>query len=445
MQIFLVGGAVRDQLINKTTHDRDWVVVGASPAEMLALGYQQVGRDFPVFLHPKSKEEHALARTERKTAAGYGGFDCYTGSDVTLEEDLLRRDLTINAMAQTEDGTIIDPYGGRRDLEARILRHVSPAFSEDPLRVLRVARFQARYANDGFRIADETLALMQTIVTNGEIEHLTAERVWSETARALLEPSPQRYFETLRECGALAILLPELNILWGIPQPEKYHPEIDTGVHTMMALQQGTRLCERLADSLPEDQSITQTQAATALMYAILTHDLGKGLTPRHEWPTHHGHERLSAHLANKVSDRLGVPALCRQLAAKTAEYHTHCHRAFELRPATVMRTLEALDYLRRPAFLNGFLLACEADARGRTGYESEPYPQADYFYAAAANCRQIKASDIQDTLGFNGKALGEELRKRRIRKIEQVRKDFISLTSAPTPTSSTTPAGDLN
>lgn len=426
MKVYLVGGALRDKWLGKATKDRDWVVVGASPAQMLQLGYQQVGRDFPVFLHPQTKEEYALARTERKTGSGYSGFTCYAGQDVTLEDDLRRRDLTINAMAEDSDGTLIDPYGGQRDLQDKWLRHVSEAFSEDPLRVLRVARFYARYGNDGFRIADETLTLMREIAAAGELQHLTPERVWQETEKALSEPAPHLYFEALRETNALAILLPELNDLWGIPQLAKHHPEIDTGVHVMMALQQAHVLHPQLQETFTADNDITEAQANTALHYAVLTHDLGKALTPQEDWPAHHGHEALSAYLANKISDRLRVPTLCRQLAAKTAEYHTHCHRAFELRPATAMRVLEALDYLRRPQFLTLFLLACEADARGRTGFEDRPYPQADFFITAAEACRRVKAEELQNAFGYNGKTLGEELRKRRIRAVASVKKDFV-------------------
>lgn len=426
MNIYLVGGAVRDKLLGKTTKDRDWVVVGATPAHLLNQGYQQVGRDFPVFLHPQSKEEYALARTERKTGSGYSGFTCYAGEDVTLEDDLRRRDLTINAMAESADGEIVDPYGGRSDLQQKLLRHVSNAFREDPLRVLRVARFYARYGNDGFRIADETLALMREIAASGELEHLTPERVWLETEKALSEPAPQRYFEALRESHALAILLPELDALWGIPQPPRHHPEIDTGIHVMLALQQAVNLRTELPATFTTYNDISEGQANTALMYAVLTHDLGKALTPPHDWPTHHGHEPLSAYLANRISERLRVPNLCRQLATRTAEYHTHCHRAFELRPATTMRVLEALDFLRRPQQLILFLLACEADARGRTGFEDRPYPQADFFATAAEACRRIKADELQKAFGYTGKTLGEELRKRRIRAIASVKKDFV-------------------
>lgn len=426
MKVYLVGGAVRDKRLGKPIKDRDWVVVGATPETLLRQGYQQVGRDFPVFLHPHTKEEYALARTERKTGAGYAGFTCYAGQDVTLEDDLRRRDLTINAMAEADDGTLIDPYGGQRDLQEKYLRHVSDAFSEDPLRVLRVARFYARYGIDGFRIADETLALMRRIAASGELAHLTTERIWLETEKAFSEPAPHLYFEALRASHALLILFPEVNALWGIPQPAKHHPEIDTGVHLMLALQQAGRLRDQAYENPSAHNDIIEPQHMTALFYAVLTHDLGKALTPPQDWPTHHGHEGLSVYLANTMSQRLKVPNHCKQLAARTAEYHTHCHRAFELRPATVMRVLEALDYLRRPQQFNLFLLACEADARGRTGFEDRPYPQADFLATAAEACRRVKAEELQKAFGYNGKSLGEELRKKRIRAITAVKKDFV-------------------
>lgn len=416
MQTYLVGGAVRDSLLGVAVKDRDWVVTGTTPQHMLALGFQQVGQDFPVFLHPQTKEEHALARTERKSGKGYTGFVCHSDEHVTLEDDLRRRDLTINAMAMDSDGQLIDPWGGRRDLEERWLRHVSPAFSEDPLRVLRVARFLARFAPLGFRVAPDTLALMQDIVTAGEMAHLTPERVWQETARAFCEPDPAAYFTCLRSCGALAVILPEVDALWGVPQVPRYHPEIDTGVHIMMSLRQGVRLADGLALS---------AQDRTALLYSVLLHDLGKALTPRHDWPSHHGHEAISAHLSEKVSERLRVPSACRDLAHKVAEFHTHCHRAFELRPSTLMRTLEAVDYLRKPSQLTLFLLACKADARGRTGFEESDYAQSDYVEAAAETARRVSAQELQG-FGLVGKALGEELRKRRIAAITRVREDFV-------------------
>lgn len=418
MEIYLVGGAVRDKRLGKPVKDRDWVVVGATPEQMQQNGYQQVGRDFPVFLHPQSKEEYALARTERKTGSGYTGFTCYAGADVSLEEDLRRRDLTVNAMAEDTQGQLVDPYGGLKDLHHKTLRHVSESFAEDPLRVLRVARFYARYGHEGFTIADETLTLMGHIAASGELQHLTTERVWLETEKAFSEKSPQLYFEALRACGALEIIFPEVNALWGVPQPAKHHPEVDTGIHVMMALQQATLL---------RDNENLEPPNATALLYAVLTHDLGKALSPQEDLPSHHGHESLSAFLADKLSQRLKVPTACKQLAAKTAQYHTQCHRAFELRPATVMRLLEALDYLRRPQQLTLFLLACEADARGRTGFEDRPYPQADFIMTAAQACRRVSAQELQDAFGYTGITLGEELRKKRIRAIAVVKKDFVS------------------
>lgn len=417
MQTYLVGGAVRDTLLGHPVKDRDWVVVGATPAQMLAAGYVPVGKDFPVFLHPHTKEEYALARTERKSGRGYTGFECYSGSDVTLEQDLMRRDLTINAMAMDDNGRIVDPWGGRNDLEKRLLRHVSPAFVEDPLRVLRVARFHARYAGLGFEVAPETLKLMHELSSSGELEALVAERVWTETAKALSEKFPQAYIQTLRNCGALAIILPELNALWGIPQPEKHHPEIDTGIHQLLALQEAKILC---------DQAGLSTENRIDVLFAVLMHDLGKALTPADILPAHHGHEDISAFLSEKVCNRLKVPNHTRMLAEKVARFHTHAHKAFELRPATLMRTLEALDYLRRPHVLELFLLACEADARGRTGFETQEYPQADMLTAAAAAAKNVQAAELQKAFGYNGKTLGEELRKRRIKAIAQVKTDFI-------------------
>ena len=360
MKIYQVGGAVRDRLLGLPVKDRDWVVVGATPEQMAALGYKQVGRDFPVFLHPDSAEEYALARTERKTAPGYTGFVFNTSADVTLEQDLLRRDLTINAMAMDEQGVLIDPYHGRDDLQRGILRHVSPAFVEDPLRVLRVARFAARF---GFDLAPETLELMQTISASGELDALVAERVWQETERALGEDQASRYFQVLRDCGALARVFPELDVLFGIPQPEHYHPEIDSGVHTMMVLEQACLL-----------------STDTIVRFAALVHDLGKGVTPSQYWPAHHGHEQRGVKLVNKLCDRYRIPKKFRELAVLVARYHLDCHRIQELRPGTVIDRLETLDAFRRPDRFEQFLLACEADARGRKGLEQTDYPQAGRF-----------------------------------------------------------------
>jgi len=393
----MVGGAVRDKLLGLPVKDRDWVVVGATPAEMLAQGYSQVGQDFPVFLHPETREEYALARTERKTAAGYKGFEVHAAPDVTLAQDLERRDLTINAMALSAAGDLIDPLNGRRDLQQLLLRHVSPAFVEDPVRVLRVARFATRLAPLGFKVADETNTLMQQIVAAGEVDALVPERVWSEVERALNEPQPSIFFTTLRDCGALARILPEVDALFGVPQPEQYHPEIDTGIHTMMVLDSAAQLSED-----PE------------VRFAALCHDLGKGNTPRDRWPSHHGHEERGAKLLQSLCQRLRVPRGFRELALLAARYHTHCHRAAELRPETLLKTLEALDAFRRPERLAQFLLTCEADSRGRTGYEESAYPQAARFELAH---RVASAVDIRSLVaqGHSGEALANEIHATRV------------------------------
>lgn len=416
MEIYLVGGAVRDKLMGIPCKDHDWVVVGATEQAMREQGFQPVGKDFPVFLHPQTREEYALARTERKSGKGYAGFECYSGSDVTLEQDLSRRDLTINAMAEASDGTLIDPFNGQRDLQEKWLRHVSPAFVEDPLRVLRVARFIARFAHHGFRVAPETLDLMRTIAASGELQALTAERVWTETEKALGEPSPWRYFETLRECDALAAVFPELDRLFGVPQPEKHHPEIDTGVHVMMALQAALPLIEAQQLAKPE---------RVAVLFALICHDLGKGLTPEHLLPRHHGHEDVSAHLAEKLCERIRAPGPVKRLAKQVARLHTHCHRALELKPATVMRVLEGLDALRRPESLSHFLLACEADAKGRSGFEQRDYPQADYLRDCATAASRVDVQPLLD-LGYRGETLGTELRKRRITAIGAVKNAYV-------------------
>ncbi len=400
LKVYRVGGAVRDRLLGLPVEDCDWVVVGATPAEMRARGFRQVGRDFPVFLHPETHEEYALARTERKTAPGYRGFEVHADPEVTLEEDLQRRDLTINAMAETPEGELIDPYGGYQDLRRRILRHVSPAFAEDPLRILRVARFTARLAPMGFRIADETMALMRRMVESGEVDALVPERVWKETERALGEQRPTAYFQTLRQCGALARLFPEIERLFGVPQPPRHHPEIDTGIHTWMVLEQACRLSDD-----------------TQVRFAALVHDLGKGLTPREEWPHHHGHEQRGAALVAELAQRLRIPNAYRDLARLVATYHTHCHRAAELRPATLLSTLESLDALRRPQRLTQFLLACEADARGRSGYEDRPYPQAEIMRRALAAARAVSVRPLLEA-GLQGPELAAALRQRRIRAI---------------------------
>ncbi|PCJ33850.1 MAG: multifunctional CCA addition/repair protein [Moraxellaceae bacterium] len=413
MNVFLVGGAVRDRLLGRPIVDRDWVVVGGSPKEMLAQKYQQVGNDFPVFLHPSTGEEYALARTERKIGAGYEGFECYSGTDVSLEDDLSRRDLTINAMAESDSGDIIDPFNGQQDLNNKILRHVSDAFVEDPLRVLRVARFLARYGSLGFTIASETLDLMSEISNSGELESLTIERVWVETEKALLEPNPRLYFEALRNCGALAVLFPDIDTLFGIPQPEKHHPEIDTGLHTLMVLDQATSASQAMDKS-----------AQLAIRFAALTHDLGKGKTPEEMLPSHHGHEQISEFLTQALCKQYRVPNQVARIAKLVARYHTQCHTVFELKPSTVMRLLEALDVLRRPETLPLFLAACTADARGRTGLEDRAYPQAEYLEDAAQIIKKIDPKSLID-LGFRGEALGNELRQRRIKQLKELKNNY--------------------
>ena len=396
MQYYIVGGAVRDELLGLPIKDKDWVVVGATPEQMLARGFKPVGKDFPVFLHPDTHEEYALARTERKTAPGYKGFAVYAAPDVTLEDDLRRRDLTINAMARDETGRLIDPFGGARDLRERWLRHVSPAFAEDPVRVLRVARFAARYAELGFKIAPETVRLLQQIVAQDEIDALVPERVWAETAKALAEPSPRRYIEILRECGALARILPELEVLFGVPQPAEHHPEIDTGIHVLMALDQACKLSK---DS--------------QVRCAVLLHDLGKGLTDPELWPKHYQHEKRGAELVRQVCQRLRVPNHYRDLALLVAEFHTQCHRALELRPGTLLKLLERLDAFRRPQRFEQFLTACEADARGRLGLEQRDYPQPAYLRRAldAANSVDMR---VLAAKGLSGAEMAEAVRQAR-------------------------------
>ena len=376
MKIYRVGGSVRDELLGLAIQDRDWVVVGATPDELVAHGFRPVGRDFPVFLHPRTHEEYALARTERKSAPGYRGFEVHASPDVTLEEDLARRDLTINAMALDEDGVLIDPFGGQGDLRSGILRHVGAAFTEDPVRILRVARFAARYRD--FIVAPETLSLMQGMVEAGEVDALVAERVWQEMARGLMEDRPSRLFEVLRACGALARVLPELDRLWGVPQPAKHHPEIDTGVHVMLAIDQAAAAGATLAER-----------------FATLVHDLGKGTTPKDQWPRHIGHERRSVRLVDTVCQRLRVPIDCRDLARIVAAEHGLVHRALELRPETIVSLLERIDFARRPHRLDSLLVACEADHRGRTGMHERPYPQAARLRQAARAFASVDAGAI--------------------------------------------------
>lgn len=404
MEIFLVGGAVRDKLLGRAVAEKDWVVVGATPEKMVSLGYRPVGKDFPVFLHPETKEEYALARTERKTAPGYGGFQFYAAEDVTLEQDLIRRDLTINAMAEDAAGKLIDPFDGQADLHKRLLRHVSPAFAEDPVRILRIARFAARYHHLGFRVAEETLELMHAMVASGEVDHLVAERVWKEMSRALLETTPAVFFTTLRDCGALARILPEVDALFGVPQRAEYHPEVDTGVHTLMALAQACQL----SDSVD-------------VRFAVLVHDLGKGTTPKEEWPRHHNHEQRSLPLIKAVCQRLAAPKTARGLALAVAEFHTHCHRALELTPATLVKTLEKLDAFRRPQRFAEFLICCEADARGRKGFEQRDYSQAAYFAGALRACEQVSVAELM-AKGLSGAALGQALHQERVNVIQHYR-----------------------
>lgn len=403
MQVYLVGGAVRDHLLGHPYHEKDYVVVGATPAKMLDLGYQPVGKDFPVFLHPKTKEEYALARTERKSGTGYHGFDFHTDISVTLEQDLIRRDLTINAMAMDDAGQIYDPYGGQQDLNNRVLRHVSDAFVEDPLRVLRIARFAARYTSAGFVIADETLALMQRLTESGELNALTPERVWKETSRALTERHADVYFEVLRQCGALKVLFPEIDALYGIPQRPEYHPEIDCGIHTMMSLQQACR----------QNYSLD-------VRFAVLVHDLGKALTPVEELPRHIMHEERGIKPVNDLCDRLKVPTYTKQLALAVCKEHLKCHQAFNLKPGTLWRLLQRLDVLRRPERVEAFVQACECDSRGRLGLEDRAYPQAQYVLDAMQIVRAIKAQDLPADI--QGPDIGEMLIERRIQALGELK-----------------------
>ena len=404
MEIYLVGGYVRDQLLGLETKDRDWVVVGANADELLKQNYRQVGKDFPVFLHPKTNEEYALARTERKTAAGYSGFSFDANADVTLEEDLIRRDLTINAIAQDADGKLIDPFNGQADIKAKVLRHVSPAFVEDPVRILRLARFAARFADLGFSIAEETQQLMSDMVNNGEVDALVPERVWQETLRALAEKTPAKYFEVLRDCGALSVLFPEIDRLWGVPQPEKHHPEIDTGVHTMMVLTQAAKLSN--------DPKVR---------FAALVHDLGKGTTPKHKWPKHIDHESRGVPLVEALCDRYRIPNDYRELGIIVAKYHLHYHRAAELRDNTFLKTLDSVDAFRRPERFELFLLACEADSRGRTGFEDKKFEQPDIYRKVFNTAKAIDTKELV-AQGLKGKEIKEALNKQRLQAIKEAR-----------------------
>jgi tRNA nucleotidyltransferase (CCA-adding enzyme) len=409
MKTYLVGGAVRDTLLGRPYTERDYVVVGAQPDDLLALGYRPVGKDFPVFLHPQTGDQYALARTERKTGAGYYGFATRFSPDVTLEEDLARRDLTINAMAQSINdgpgGSVVDPYGGRRDLEARVLRHVSPAFVEDPLRVLRVARFAARFAPLGFTIAPETMQLMQDIVRSGEMQALVAERVWVETERALGEKKPTVYFEVLRQCGALAALFPEIDRLFGVPQPEQWHPEIDTGIHTLQALDVACELSNE-----------------TTVRFAAFVHDLGKGVTPHQEWPRHIRHEQLGVSVIGRMCERLKVPTEFRELGQLVSLEHQRIHRATAMNDSTVLDVLEAADAFRRPDRFDKALLACEADARGRgPELRARPYPQAQFFRDCLRAAAAVKL-DAEVMKQLAGPAIAQAVRAARVAAVRAVR-----------------------
>ena len=410
MELYLVGGAVRDNLLHFPVTERDWVVLGESPESMIKKGFRPVGKDFPVFLHPETHEEYALARTERKTAPGYKGFIIHAAPDVSLDQDLIRRDLTINAIAMTPDGQLIDPYGGQQDLERRMLRHISPAFAEDPVRILRVARFAARYQHLGFTLAEETRELMQYMVSAGEVDHLVPERVWAELIKALKEHSPSAFFYTLKNCGALEKTFPEINRLFGVPQPEKYHPEIDTGVHVMLSLEQAALLSN-----------------SAEVRFATLVHDLGKGITPPDQWPHHHGHEQKGLSVLESMCARLRVPNSFKSLALLVMKYHTHCHRAFELRASTLTDMLAALSAFKSDkTLLADFLLACEADAKGRTGFEDKPYFQAGFVQNAAQAAASIDLSAIlkRET---EGPKIAAAIRRCRIEAVEEAIKSYPS------------------
>ncbi|HEY0686858.1 MAG TPA: multifunctional CCA addition/repair protein [Steroidobacter sp.] len=412
MNIYLVGGAVRDELLGLAVRERDWVVVGARPEELLAEGFKAVGKDFPVFLHPETGEEYALARTERKTGPGYRGFDTMFSPDVTLEQDLERRDLTINAIARDEaTGQLVDPFHGQRDLQERWLRHVSPAFIEDPVRVLRLARFAARFAPLGFRVAPETMELVREIAARGELDALVPERVWQETQRALEMPAPRQFFEVLREGNALPVIFPEVHALFGVPQPEQWHPEIDTGLHTMMVLDQATQLSN---DPI--------------VRFAALTHDLGKAATPTHELPRHVRHEERGVGIVEEMCDRLRIPNAYRELGVLVSKYHLHMHKVTELRPNTVLELLENLDAFRRPARFEQFLLACEADARGRKGLEQRDYPQPQYLSGARKIAASVMLSE-EERAGLQGFEIAKRLHDKRVRALKQYKEKTIKET----------------
>jgi tRNA nucleotidyltransferase (CCA-adding enzyme) len=409
MQIYLVGGAVRDRLLGLPVRERDWVVVGATAAELEAQGYRRVGRSFPVYLHPVTHEEYALARTELKTGPGYHGFDVRSDPSVSLEEDLQRRDLTINAIAEDDSGTLIDPSGGQIHLRERLLHHVSTAFREDPVRILRVARFAARFHDLGFRVAEATLQLMREMVAAGEVAALVPERVWQETESALGESRPDIYFEVLRDCGALAVVFPEIDALFGVPQPEQWHPEIDTGRHILLALRESARLGHECA-----------------VRFAVLVHDLGKGTTPKSELPKHIAHEQRGVELVLQLCSRLAIPNRFRDLAIVVTRHHGNCHRALELKPATLLSLLEDLDAFRRTNRVEPFLDACEADVRGRTGLENQPYPQRDLLYTVWQAARSVDTTTVASQ-GLSGEALGAAIRQARLEACSTARARFLA------------------
>lgn len=410
MNIYLVGGAVRDELLGLVVRERDWVVVGARPEELLAQGFKPVGKDFPVFLHPKTGEEYALARTERKTGPGYRGFDTMFSPDVTLEQDLERRDLTINAIARDEaTGQLVDPFNGQRDLQERWLRHVSPAFVEDPVRVLRLARFAARFAPMGFRVAPETMELVREIAARGELDALVPERVWQETQRALEMPAPRQFFEVLREGNALEVIFPEVHALYGVPQPAQWHPEIDTGLHTMMVLDQATQL-----------------SSDPVVRFAALTHDLGKATTPTHELPRHIAHEERGVGIVEEMCDRLRIPNAYRELGVLVSRYHLHMHKITELRPKTVVELLEKLDAFRRPARFEQFLLACEADARGRKGLEERDYPQPEFLRRAREIAAGVTLSE-EERADLQGFEIAKRLHDKRKRALKHFKEEYLA------------------
>ncbi|MDV7104547.1 multifunctional CCA addition/repair protein [Vibrio sp. TH_r3] len=403
MQTYLVGGAVRDKLLNLPCDDHDWVVVGSTVDDMLSRGFHAVGKDFPVFLHPKTKQEYALARTERKSGVGYTGFQCHFSSDVSLEDDLMRRDLTINAMAQDDHGLIIDPFDGQKDLNHRLLRHVSPAFAEDPLRILRVARFAARFFTLGFTIAPETMELMKVMVKSGELEHLTQERVWQEWHKSLITERPDVFLSVLKECGALAVILPELDCLFGVPQPEKWHPEIDTGIHTLLVTQQAAKLTR-----------------SPIIRFAAQVHDLGKGVTPPSEWPSHKMHAHTGIAIIKSLCNRVRVPNDYKEIALAVCAQHTNIHRAEELKPATYLKILNKLDVWRKPEKLEQVLIACVADSQGRTGHQQSDYPQKERFENAYKAALSVNVQEVIKD-GFKGQGIREELDKRRITAIANI------------------------